>query len=175
MSTEQDEFAAEREKLRNIQTIFEKAVENNSIEDIKPCIHADFSFVSFTDKSFDNFDAFKQQWNITRREMLGTGSFSTQLNPSPTLFINDIAIASGNASNTLVNARGERYEFTNHWTVIFKRENNEWAVLRAHNSLDPFANPMLVSGIKRKITRYSALAFMGGAILCSIISYLITD
>ncbi|HED33192.1 MAG TPA: nuclear transport factor 2 family protein [Gammaproteobacteria bacterium] len=173
MSIDKDEFEAEREKLRKLQAIFEKAVENNSIDDIKPFTHADFSFVSFTDKSFDSFDAFKNQWEITRSEMVGSGRFSTQLNPAPTIFVDDIAIASGNAQNTLVNASGEQFNFSNHWTVIFKRVDNDWKVLRAHNSLDPFANPMLVSGVKRNIIKYSALAFLGGAALCSVISYLI--
>lgn len=173
MSIEKDEFEAEREQLRKLQTIFEKAVENNSLEDIKPFTHPDFSFVSFTDKSFDSFDAFKKQWEATRREMVGSGRFTTQLNPAPTIFAGDIAIASGNAQNTLRNASDEQFNFSNHWTVIFKRIDNEWKVLRAHNSLDPFTNPMLVSGVKRNIIKYSALAFLGGVALCSVISYLI--
>ncbi len=174
MATEQDKYKADREKLRALQDIFEKAVENNTIEDIRPFIHPDFSFVSFTDKSFSDFDSFKHQWDLTRREMLGSGRFSTQLNPSPTLFIDDTAVASGNAQNTLINNNGQRYDFTNNWTVIFRRVQGEWKVLRAHNSLDPFNNPMLVSGVKRNILKYSMIAFFSGAVLCSAFFYLIT-
>jgi len=173
MIMEKDKFLADREELRAIQKVFESSVENNAIEDIRSFVHPDFSFVSFTDKSFSSFDAFKSQWEITRKKMVGAGSFSSQLNPEPTLFIDDIAISHGNANNTLIDAKGCRYDFTNQWTVVFKRLDGDWKVLRAHNSLDPFNNPMLVSGVKQKIVKYSVLAFIGGAVLCSISSYMI--
>jgi len=173
MSVEKDIYATDRDKLRELQTIFENAVKNNTIENIRPFTHPEFSFVSFTDKSFGDFDSFKQQWNFTRKELVGTGSFSTQLNPAPTLFVDDTAIAYGNAKNSLLDARGRNFNFTNNWTVIFKRQDGEWKVLRAHNSIDPFANPMLLSGVKNKVIKYSALSFMGGLILCSILSYLL--
>jgi len=172
MSVENDQQTVERDKLRELQGVFEKAVKDNTIENMRPFIHPEFSFVSFTDKSFDDFDSFKQQWDLTRKEMVGSGHFSTQLNPAPTLFIDDIAIAHGNAKNSLLNTRGQSFNFTNNWTVIFKRLDGEWKVLRAHNSLDPFSNPMLVNGVKQKIIKYSLLSFSGGILLCSILSYL---
>jgi len=173
MTPQTDIYETEREKLRELQLVFEKAVEENNIEDIRPFTHPDFSFVSFTDKEFKDFDAFKQQWGITRKQMLGSGRFSTQLNPQPTLFLDDVAIASGNAKNSMVDSKGQHYEFTNHWTVIFKRSNDEWKVLRAHNSLDPFANPMLIHGVKRKLLNLGLFAFIGGALVSSIINYFI--
>jgi len=168
-----DKYAAERDKLRELKAIFEKAVENNTIEDMRPYTHPDFSFVSFTDKAFSDFDAFKKQWNITRENMIGSGSFTTSLEPQPTLFIGDIAVASGNATNNLVDTKGKHFTFQNHWTVIFQRAEGEWKVLRAHNSLDPFSNPMLVSGVKDKVTKFSLVSFLSGAILCSILVFLL--
>jgi len=173
MMNKVNELEAEREKLRTLQAIFENAVKNNSIEDLRSFIHSDFSFVSFTDKLFKDFDAFKKQWGVTRENMVGSGDFSTRLNPSPTLFEGNIAIASGNADNTLVNSKGQKFEFTNHWTVIFKQDGSEWKVLCVHNSLDPFGNPMLISGIKQKIIKYSVMAFLGGGALTSILSYFV--
>lgn len=173
MNIPTDENESEREKLRVIQNVFENAVETNNIEAVRAFTHTDFSFVSFTDKSFDNFDSFKQQWAATRNSMVGDGSFTTRLNPDPTIFINDVAIASGQAENTLINGKGERYDFTNHWSVVFTRDAEEWKVLRAHNSLDPFGNPMLIKGVKQKIIKFSILSFLGGAILCSMLSYLV--
>lgn len=172
MTTKKDKFETEREKLQLLKSIFENAVENNSIEDMKEHVHPDFSFVSFTDKSFDNFDAFKKQWDITRKQMIGSGSFTTHLNPEPTLFIDDIAISYGKAENKLVDSKGQCFQFENHWTVVFKKVDSKWKVLRAHNSLDPFANPMLVRGVKNKLIKFSILSFLGGAILCSILVYL---
>lgn len=173
MTLEKDEFGNDRDELRAIQAVFEKSVTSNTIEDVRPFVHPDFSFVSFTDKSFNNFDSFKEQWIVTRREMVGSGSFLTQLNPEPTSFIDNVAIAHGNADNTLIDTKGQRYNFTSHWTVVFKRLDGEWKVFRAHNSLDPFNNPMLISGVKRSVIKYGILAFIGGVVLCSMFSYLI--
>ena len=168
-----DKYVVEREKLNELKALFEKAVENNSIEDMRAHTHPDFSFVSFTDKTFQDFDSFKKQWNITRKEMVGSGSFSTSLDPQPTLFFDDIAIASGSADNKLVNNKGQAFNFHNNWTTIFKRDNNgEWKVLRAHNSLDPFGNPMLVQGVKDKVFKLSILSFLIGFILCALLALL---
>jgi len=162
----------DREALLQLQALFEKAVENNSIEDVRAFTHADFSFVSFTDKSFNDFDSFKQQWDITRKQMVGSGRFATQLNPEPTFFMGDIAVARGNASNTMVDNKDIQYDFCSHWTVIFIRDKEEWKVLRVHNSLDPFANPMLVHGVKRKMMTFGLVSFAVGIILSSTLYYL---
>lgn len=168
-----DNYEQEREKLRTIQTIFEQAVKNNTINDIKPYTDADFSFVSFTDRSFSDFESFSKQWNLSRNEMVGSGSFSTALNPEPSIFIDDIAICYGNAKNNMVDKKGYSFEYTSNWTVIFKRSDSEWKVLRAHNSLDPFYNPMLKSAVKSSLLKFSVFAFVLGGALCSLLTYLI--
>jgi len=168
-----DNYSNEREQLREIQAVFESAVENNSIEDLRPFTDPDFSFVSFTDRAFSDFDSFSKQWSITRKELVGSGSFTTQLDPEPSLFFDDIAVCYGNSKNTMVNNKGNKFDFTSHWTVIFKRKDGEWKVLRAHNSLNPFANPMLVHAVKSKITRASLVAFILGGAICSFAIYLL--
>ena len=168
-----DTYNEEREKLRSIQAIFEKAVENNTIEDLKPYTDPEFSFVSFTDRSFSDFDSFSKQWGVTRKELVGSGSFTTQLDPEPSLFFDDIAVCYGNSKNKMVNNKGNKFDFTSHWTVIFKRKDGEWKVLRAHNSLNPFSNPMLIHAVKSKLTLTSLVAFAFGGALCSLLTYLI--
>lgn len=166
-----DPFESDREQLRAIQTIFENAVEKNTLEDLRDHIDSDFSIVSFTDKSFDDFESFNKQWKITRQNTIGNGSFTTKLNPVPSLFIDDIAICKGRSDNTMVDNTGQRFEYTSNWTVIFKRTNNTWKILRAHSSLDPFGNPVLVSKVKRKILLSSLLSFIFGSVTCSLLAY----
>jgi len=169
-----DKIEQNRESLRAIQQVFQSAVENNSIGDMRTHIDPNFSFVSFTDKSFENFDDFEKQWNITRAEMIGNGKFTTELNPEPTVFIGDIAVCKGNASNHMTDKQGKSYEYSSNWTVIFKQTDGIWKVLRAHNSLDPFANPMLKSRVKSLIIKSCAIAFILGGIACSLATYLLT-
>lgn len=168
-----DDHSEDREKLRHIQSVFENAVKNNTIDDLKSYADPEFSFVSFTDRSFSDFDSFSQQWSSTRKEMVGSGNFSTTLEPEPSLFVDDIAICHGNSQNNMVNNKGVAFEFTSHWTVVFKRREGEWKILRAHNSLNPFSNPMLKHAVKVTIFKTSLFAFIVGGVICSLLTYLI--
>ena len=166
-----DLHAEDREALRAIQQVFQKAVENNTIGDVREHAHEDFSYVSFTDKSFESFDAFEKQWKISRAEMIGNGSFISELNPETSLFFDDIAVCMGNASSQMVDKDGQYFEYNSNWTVVFKRSDGVWKALRAHNSLDPFANPMMMSRVKKMILKYSAMAFLVGGVACALATY----
>ena len=152
-----DKHEKSREELRAMQQVFQQAVKNNTIEDMRAHIDADFSFVSFTDKSFDPFDDFEKQWKISRAKMIGNGEFTTELNPQPAQFVGDIAVCKGNASNHMVDNQGKSFEYGSNWTVIFKQTDGVWKVLRAHNSLDPFGNPMLISHVKTSLLKPASL------------------
>ena len=168
-----DPYEAEREKLRHIKSTFEQAVADNNIGVMREHADDDFSFVSFTDRAFDDFESFQKRWEQTRSELVGSVSFTTRLSPQPTIFVGDIAIAYGNSQNDMLDKNGDNYRFDSHWTVIFRKDGDDWKVLRGHNSLDPFGNPMLKAGVKRTVTKYAAVAFLlgavAGALLCSII------
>lgn len=167
-----DAYAGEREALREVQARFEQAVRDNQIKRMRADVADSFSFVSFTDKAFDDFDAFQTQWGKTRDEMVGSGSFTTQLNPEPSIFVGDLAVCKGNALNHMVDRNGKAFEFTSHWTVIFRRTEEGWKAMRAHNSLDPFANPMLIHGVKQRIIKIGALAFLVGVLVGSMMGFL---
>lgn len=166
-----DEYEKDRQQLRDLQLVFENAVRQNTMEDMQDHIHTDFSLVSFTDKNFDSFDAFKQQWKITRDTMVGTGRFSVQLNPKPASFINGMAVCQGNADNEMVDKHGKHYQFSSNWTVVFTQVDGAWQVLRVHYSIDPFNNPMLVAKVKKIIFNTALLAFLGGATVTGLMAY----
>jgi len=170
MSNETDVHANSRELLRAIQHRFEQAVQNNTIEDMREHVDSAFSIVSFTDSSFDNFDDFVRQWEITRTKMIGNGSFSTDMRPETTLFEDNIAICKGNAINKMVDKKGKSFEFTSNWSVVCKFDGQAWKILRAHNSLDPFENPMLVSGVKGHMVKAAAVAFLLGGIAAFVLA-----
>jgi ketosteroid isomerase-like protein len=165
---------AEREKLRGLQAVFQKAVKENTMDVMRPHCSPHFSFVSFTDRSFKDFESFFQRWQITREEMVGKeGAFETDLRPEPSLFFGDIAVCQGKSLNKMKNRKGTDFEFTSNWTVIFKKEDSNWKVVRAHNSLDPFANPMLIDGVKRKIVMIAAVTGIVGIALGLVLSRLV--
>ena len=69
----------------------------------------------------------------------------------------------------MIDRKGASFDYHSNWTVIFKQTDNSWKVLRAHNSLDPFANPMLIAGVKAKLFKTGLAAFTLGVVGTSIL------
>ncbi len=156
---------AERQALRQLKAAFEEAVCNNDMELLRPYLHPDFTFVTFTDREFNDFRKFKQRWESTRRKLIGRGSYTVELLPDRTQFAGDIAICKGDSRNTIVMENGKMMRFTAKWTAVCQKVEGEWLILRAHNSLDPFGNPMVKSGVKRLACWSSFLGVVLGGYL----------
>ena len=153
----------DHDALRRMRKVFEEAVANNEMGTMEPFLSTNFSIVTFTDREFTNFPDFVTQWRETRGAMLGAkGSYRVDLNPEYSLLLDDIAICRGNASNVMVDARGNEFRFNSHWTAVCRKEGGEWKVVRGHNSLNPFFNPMLAHGVQGMLIKIALLAFLMG-------------
>ena len=75
----QQDQEADHEALREIRRVFEKAVAENDMEQIRPYLAKGFSIVTFTDREFHDFDTFLQRWEQTRAEMLHGGTYTVDL------------------------------------------------------------------------------------------------
>jgi hypothetical protein len=71
----QDEAEADHEALRELKAVFEKAASENNLDLLKPYISENFSAVTYTDREFTDFEAFKARWQKTRDEIVGHGSY----------------------------------------------------------------------------------------------------
>jgi len=162
----QEENKADHDALRNIRRIAENAINRNDLDTIRPYLAPEFSIVTFTDREFTDFDAFKTQWAKTRRKMLGeSGSFKVDLDPELSSLKGDIALCRGNAKNTLVDDSGKVFEFTSHWTATCQKVGGRWLIVRAHNSLDPFHNPMLEHAVRSLLLKSAGAAALIGLLL----------
>lgn len=168
----EEERHEDHEQLRALRRVFETAVNANELDQLRPFLAEGFSIVTFTDREFVDFAAFKARWQLTRQEMLQGGNYTMDLNPELSTLIGDIAICRGNANNRLTTGAGKTMEFTSKWTVVCQKQNGQWKILRGHNSLDPFGNPMLVAGVKTLLWRVAAGAGLAGLGLGGIISWL---
>lgn len=164
---------ADHEALRGLKAVFEEAVNKNQMELIRPCLDKDFSIVTFTDKEFSDFDKFKAQWAKTREVILKGGTYSTKLLPVRSQIIGDIAITKGDSENVIVGGDGTEIKFTAHWTAVCRKVDGQWKILRGHNSLDPFGNPMLKAGVKNIVIKVGAIAAVVGVLLGLVFGILI--
>jgi ketosteroid isomerase-like protein len=170
----QEEAEADHQALREMKAVFEKAASENNLDLLKPYVPDQFSAVTYTDREFTDFEAFKTRWQKTRDEIVGTGSYKVTLKPEKSKIYGDIAVARGDSDNVLVNSAGKKFEFTSHWTAVCRKIDGQWKIERVHSSLDPFGNPMLVDGVKSKITTYAGLAGVGGLVIGGLVAFLLT-
>ena len=153
---------ADHEALRALKAVFERAVRENQLELLKPYLDERFSIVSFTNREFSDFEAFKAQWQKTREQMLQGGTYVVELLPEHSLLYGEIALARGDSKNVLTTGAGKRFEFSSRWTVLCRKVGGEWKILRAHSSISPFDNPMLVAGVKKKVMQIAVGALAVG-------------
>ena len=162
----QEENKADHDALRNIRRIAEDAINRNDLDTIRPYLTPEFSIVTFTDREFTDFDSFKTQWAKTRSKMLGErGSFKVDLDPELSVIKGDIALCRGNAKNALVDDSGKVYEFTSHWTATCQKVGGKWLIERAHNSLEPFHNPILEHAVRSLLVKSAGAAGLIGLLL----------
>jgi ketosteroid isomerase-like protein len=168
-----DPHEADHAALREYKTLFEKAAAENDLDLLKPILHEPFSVVTYTDREFTDFEAFKARWQQTRDETVGDGSYKVTLLPERSEICGDMAVAHGDSENVLVNTAGNEYKFSSHWTAVLRKVDGEWKIVRAHSSLDPFGNPMLVAGVKQKLIQVGLAAGAGGLVLGGLVAYLL--
>jgi ketosteroid isomerase-like protein len=156
---------ADHAALREYKALFEKAASSGELDLLRPMLHQPFSVVTYTDREFTDFEAFKARWLKTRAEIVGDGSYKVTLRPERSEIYGDMAIARGDSDNILVTAAGNEYRFTSRWTAVFRKQDGTWKVVRVHSSLDPFGNPIVLGEAKRRITQVGLAAGIGGLAL----------
>jgi len=169
----QDADEADHQALRELKAVFEKAASENNLDLLKPYVHEDFSAVTYTDREFVEFEAFKARWQKTRDEIVGNGSYKVTLLPERSKIYGDFAITRGDSENILIHQAGKEFHFTSHWTAVCRKVDGTWKIVRAHSSLDPFGNPMLVDSVRHKVLQVAGAAALGGLVVGGLVVYLV--
>lgn len=168
------ELEAEHNKLRELKTIFENAINKNDLELLRPHIAKGFSFITISDEEYTDFDEFKKQWQIGRETLLKGGTYTLEIIPDLSDIRGNIAITKGDSKNIIITGAGDKYEYPAKWTGVCIQEDGEWKILRAHNSLNPFRNPMVEGEVTKMIIKFSSISALVGIILgwifCSFIN-----
>ena len=146
----------DHEDLRNIKTVYEKAVNGKKLDLLKGHLSKEFSGVMLTGEEVKGFEGLNTYWKKIEKLIGEGGVYEVVINPEPSTIMGDVAMAHGTATEKVVANGGELYEFTSHWTAVLKKEGATWKVLRVHGSMDPIKNPF-VKSIVSKATFWTAL------------------
>lgn len=153
-------LASEEDKqaLRELKSVYEKAVASRDLAALKPHLAEDFTAVMITADEVKGYDGILSYWKKVE-DFLGTdGTYQVTVEPNDTIFEGNIAIATGWAKEHVVRG-GKTLDFVSKWTAVARKEGSDWKIVRIQASMDPVRNPIITAleGYKKWIAAVVAL------------------
>ncbi len=134
----------DKQALRNLRSTYEQAVAKRDLTALKPHLAADFSAVMITADEVKGYEGIVEYWKKVEDFLGKDGTYQVTIDPDDTLFEGNIAIAKGRANEHVVRS-GKTIDFTSQWTVIARKENAAWKIVRIQASIDPVRNPIITA------------------------------
>jgi ketosteroid isomerase-like protein len=154
----------DKQALRDLQAIYEKAIAERDIDALKPHLAHDFTAVMITAEEVKGFDGIAAYWTKVEEFIGDGGTYRVSVDPDDSIFEGNLAIAKGRAMEQVKLGNGKKLEFTSLWTAIARKEGAAWKLVRIHAAIDPVDNPII------KVLQGSKQWFIGiGAVLAGLI------
>ena len=134
----------DKDALRNLKAIYEKAVSTRDLSLLKPHLAADFTAVMITADEVKGYEGILSYWKKVEDFLGKEGTYQVTVNPDDTIFEGNIAIAKGRAQEHAVRS-GKVLDFTSQWTAIARKEGEAWKIVRIQASIDPVGNPIIAA------------------------------
>ena len=155
---------ADKQALRDLKAIYEKAIAEKDLELIKPHLAADFTAVMITADEVKDYDGIKAYWAKVEEFIGKDGTYTVSVEPDDTIFDGNIAIAKGIAREHVVRG-GKEIDLTTRWTAIARKEGETWKLVRIQASIDPVKNPIITALNKGKLWLTGGGAGIAGLII----------
>lgn len=156
---------AERQALRSLAARYESAISTGDLMALQDSVHPEASAVFMTADEVSGLPAMQKFLDGIKKQ-LGEGTkYSVRLNPGPTRFEGDMAIASGTSDEKIVFSNGKELSYQTKWTANLKKVGGKWLALRLHVSLDPINNPIIDFQARAGKWIVGGIAGIGGILL----------
>ena len=154
----------DKDALRNLRGVYEKAIATRDLSLLKPHLAADFTAVMITADEVKGYDGILGYWKKVEDFIGKDGIYQVTIDPDDTIYEGNIAIAKGRAKEHAVRS-GKTLDFTSQWTAIARKEGEVWKIVRIQASIDPVGNPIIavLQGYKQWMIGLAAL--VGGLII----------
>lgn len=153
------------EALRQIRATYEQAVATGDLQPLRALFTADTSAVMTLGHEIKTFEELEQHWNYVRGLIGPGGTYTTKLNPQPSLIFGDIAVARGTSDDVVKTSEGREFRFNSTWSAVCRRIDGQWKVLRLHASMDPVTNVFATTFLQRAKIIYGGGGLAVGAII----------
>ena len=156
---------AEVAALRQLRTVYEEAIRDNTIDALGPLLHDDFHGVMLTGRIVSGLSGLKQD-RADMRVLIGEGgTYTTTLKPETSVFAGDIALARGTSDDVVVTSGGEEFRFTTAWSAVLQKVDGQWKIRHAHGSMDPVDNVFTRTFTRRTLKWSLPLTALAGLVL----------
>jgi Domain of unknown function (DUF4440) len=153
----------DKQALRSMARLFEQAVAQRDLKKFQDVLAPEFVGTLVTDEVVTR-DSMVKFWNWVWSLIGAKGQWQVKIDPEPTLFFGDIAVARGVANDHIVTESGRDYRFNWHWTVVLQKREGQWKPVAGHGSMDPLDNPF----IKVEQT-WMKILFGGGGLVVGLV------
>ena len=161
-----DVHEADRQALRDLKALYEKAASTGDIDALAPLVGPGFTGVMMTSDPVASVEDMRSYWARMRSLIGDGGSYRVELAiDGPSEFFGDIAVAHGTSKDFVHTGSGRDYNFDGRWTAVFRRTPEGWKALRIHGSMDPIGNPFVRAGVSGTAWVVGIVAVLVGALL----------
>ena len=161
---EEKNIERDKQALRDLKSIYEKAIAEKNLNLIKPHLASDFTAVMITADEVSDYDGIKAYWKKVEEFIGKDGTYTVSIEPDDTIFEGNIAIAKGIAKEHVVR-NGKNIDLTSKWTAIARKESGAWKLVRIQASIDPVKNPIISAMNKGKLWITGGVAGIIGLII----------
>ncbi len=154
----------DKQALRDLKAIYEKAIAEKDLELIKPHLAGDFTAVMITADEVKDYDGVKAYWAKVEEFIGKDGTYTVSVEPDDTIFDGNIAIAKGTAREHVIR-NGKTIDLTSKWTAIARKEGGIWKLVRIQASIDPVKNPIITALNKGKLWLTGGVAGVVGLLI----------
>lgn len=129
------------EELRALKTVYENAINNRDLAPLEKLFTPESTGVTVDNQPFKSFAELKAIYDKFYASFPGV-IYKVKLNPEMSTIIGDLAIARGTSEESATTENGT-FTYTAAFTVVLRRTDNGWKLVRSHLGMDPFRNSIV--------------------------------
>lgn len=139
-------------ELRALKTTYEKALSSGDLSPLESLFDANSSGVTVDNQSFHTFAELKAIYAKFHADFPGV-VYQVALDAEPSLIEGNLAVAHGTAKESVKTSAGE-FTYTSTWTIVLKRTDTGWKLVRSQVTMDPFNNSIVTFLQKKAVLTY---------------------
>ena len=156
----------DKQALRDLKALYETSVKSGDLSPLKPHLADNFSAIMITGEVVNSYTELDEFWKKSLSYLGDDAEYSVVINPDDSVFIDNIALSSGNSVDQVTGTTD--LSFTTTWSsVAQKQTDGSWQILRIQVTTHPVNNPFSGAFYKWKTIIYSC----GAALIALLVGF----